>query len=185
VGGAAGAERLYFDDDDGCRAHYDRDIEPRTGSARAAATTSRDGPPRETVGGEQRSERGVEGEEATAGAGDARAVRCAGTTGRGTAGTLEGAGVRERRVEERVVGGDVRRAVAGVDGDGARGCDGSGAGGQAAAAAVGRRGVGERERGTRGRRRNGDERRRREEAKDDDDGCSNVVDFFGGIVSRE
>ena len=185
MGGAAGAERLYFDDDDGCRAHYDRDIEPRTGSARAAATTSRDGPPRETVGGEQRSERGVEGEEATAGAGDARAVRCAGTTGRGTVGTLEGAGVRERRVEERVVGGDVRRAVAGVDGDGARGCDGSGAGGQAAAAAVGRRGVGERERGTRGRRRNGDERRRREEAKDDDDGCSNVVDFFGGIVSRE
>ena len=151
----------------------------------AAATTSRDGPPRETVGGEQRSERGVEGEEATAGAGDARAVRCAGTTGRGTVGTLEGAGVRERRVEERVVGGDVRGAVAGVDGDGARGCDGSGAGGQAAAAAVGRRGVGERERGTRGRRRNGDERRRREEAKDDDDGCSNVVDFFGGIVSRE
>ena len=150
------------------------------------ATTSGDGPPpRETVGGEQRSERGVEGEEATAGAGDARAVRCAGTTGRGTVGTLEGAGVRERRVEERVVGGDVRGAVAGVDGDGARGCDGSGAGGQAAAAAVGRRGVREGERGTRGRRRNGDERRRREEAKDDDDGCSNVVDFFGGIVSRE
>ncbi len=152
-----------------------------------ATTASGDGPPRETVGGEQRSERGVEGEEATAGAGDARAVRCAGTTGRGTADTLEGAGVRERRVEERVVGGDVRGAVAGVDGDGARGCDGSGAGGQAAAAAVGRRGVREceRGRGTRGRRRNGDERRRGEEAKDDDDGCSNVVDFFGGIVSRE
>ena len=35
MGGAAGAERLYFDDDDGCRAHYDRDTEPRTGSARA------------------------------------------------------------------------------------------------------------------------------------------------------